>query len=286
MYSTVSTPEASPVPQNLSNPHITSLLGDIERLTLEENHDEDLVDPDSSGGHKRVETQQILPVDGWVPYAHVTTFESDLGEVDFSISADQELTAVICDDQWFHIFRKHFSIQPKQVLSLALMLYVSQQLDNKYLPLATLVDDLVELGLTRLRSRRLEKSDMDHPISGNEFFLTILRRVKDRDALIYRVVPMTVDDGEAFCENPTATVPGKIMKVEVCEGQTAKPSFTLWYLFRQDNLTWLAGEDLTNFGDLNEKVYFQVRQEGAENGYILNIPAEIKISPWGCEVGS
>ncbi|KAJ9493751.1 hypothetical protein H2202_010793 [Exophiala xenobiotica] len=160
------------------------------------------------------------------------------------------------------------------------MLYISQQLDNEYLPLATLVDELVELELTRLRSHRLEKSDMDHLIRGNEFFLTILRRVKDGDALIYRVVPMTVDDGEALCENPTATVPGKIMRVEVCEDQTAKPSFTLWYLFRQDNLTWLADEHLTNFGDLNEKVYFQVRQEGAQHGYILNIPAEIKISQW------
>ncbi|KAK5469994.1 hypothetical protein LTR43_011440 [Exophiala xenobiotica] len=207
--------------------------------------------------------QRILPVENWKPYAHVTTYESDLGEVESCISADQELTAVICDDQWFSIFGKHFSIQPKQVLSLTLMLYISQQLDNEYLPLAILVDELAELELTRLRSRRLEKSDKDHQIWGDEFFLTILRRVKDGDALIYRVVPMTVDGGEAFCENPTAIVPGKIMGVEV-----------------YDSLTWLAHEDSTNFGDFNDRIYFQVRQEGAENGHILDIPAEIKISPW------
>ncbi len=163
------------------------------------------------------------------------------------------------------------------------MLYVLQQLDNEYLPLAALVDKLVELELTRLRSRRLEKSDVDHRIWGNEFFLTILRRVKDGDALIYRVVPMTVDGGDALCGNPTATVPGKIIRVEVCEDQPAKLSFTLWYLFRHDNLTWLAHEDSTNFGDLNDRVYFQVRQEGAENGHILDIPAEIKFSPWDME---
>ncbi|KIW36898.1 uncharacterized protein PV06_11012 [Exophiala oligosperma] len=234
--------------------------------------------------------QRILPVEKWKPYAHVTTYESDLGEVEFCISADQELTAVICDDQWFSIFGKHFSIQPKQVLSLTLMLYISQQLDNEYLPLAILVDELAELELTRLRSRRLEKSDKDHQIWGDEFFLTILRRVKDGDALIYKVVPMAVDDGEELCGNPTATVPGKIMRVEVrvevceevevCEDQPAQLSFTLWYLFRHGNLTWLAHEESTNFGDLNDRVYFQVRQEGAENGIILKIPAEIKISPW------
>ncbi|KAK5401678.1 hypothetical protein LTR06_011042 [Exophiala xenobiotica] len=261
---------------------MTSPLSDFGRLTFKENQDDKhiLGNPDSSGGHKRIKTQQILPVENWQPDVLITTYNSDLGDVEFYISADEELTAVILDDQLCSIFRKHFSILPKQVLPLPFMLYILQQLDNQYLSLATLVDELVELELTRLRSRRLGKSGMDHRISGNEFSLTILRRVKDGDTLIYRVVPINVDGGEGLVGNPVAPVPGKIMRVEMCEDQPAQLSFTLWYLFRHENRTWLDHEDLTNFGDFNDCVYFQVRQEGAENGHILDIPAEIKISPW------